>query len=341
MSRASIAVALLSTCAFAGTAAAQCEGTGAVLDLPTTVAIGDLITAQMHADPPATTILLFSSLGDGPVDAGSYGTLCLDFPPILQQLFLLDQNGDASFTDEIPCDAGFIGQTFYVQFITCSPGKGRLSHGASNMVPVTIVDGIGSDSFCTWTQEDFNLECSRGGAAGCLLQENFAKVFPAGVMIGDQDGNLDNNCYSTLWDNPNAIENYLMQDTGCSQLTGDHRNPRSESGFRFGAELLVAKLNVGFDDAGIYDGSKCRVDLKVGDLLFVGCVDEDLIGWKVRDLIDLCDAAISCELGKGPFDIDGDRQADVTCDDLMEALAAFNANFRACAVDEGCLGIDS
>ncbi len=341
MNRSFVPSAALLLGSLAAPAFGQCGGTGATLTLPSTVAIGDIVTADMHADPPATTILLFSSLGDGPFDAGTYGTLCLDFPPILQQIFLLDQNGDASYSDEIPCDPAFIGQIFYVQFITCSPGKGKTSHGSSNMVSVTIIDGIGSDSFCTYTQEDFNTECVKGGAAGCLLQDHFEHVFPNGILIGDQDGNLADNCYSTLWDNPNAVENYLMQKTGCGQLTGDHRNPKSESGFRFGAELLTAKLNVGFDDGGIYDGSKCRIDLKIGDLVFIGCVDEDLIGWTVRDLLDLCDAAISCELGKGPFDIDGDKIADVTCDDLADALAAFNENFRACAVDNGCLGLDS
>jgi hypothetical protein len=35
----------------------------------------------MHADPPANTIMLIASSGAGPTDGGSYGTLCLDFPP--------------------------------------------------------------------------------------------------------------------------------------------------------------------------------------------------------------------------------------------------------------------
>lgn len=321
--------------------AQNCDGTGATLDLPDTVAIGEFVTALMHAPPPATTILLMASLGDGPNSGGSYGTLCLDFPPVLQQIFVLDANGDASLTEEIPCDPGFIGQTFYVQFITCSPGKGRASHGSSNMKSVTIVDGIGTDSFCTFTQEDFNLECGKGSPAGCYLRDHFEHAFPNGVLIGDQDGDDADQCYAALWTRAGTIENFLIQDYRCAQLDGDRKDPKGESGFKFGAELLVAKLNLGFDDSGIYDSAKCRVDRKVGDLVFIACVDEHLIGWSVRQLIDFADLAICGELGAGPFDLDGDQKADVTCDDLMDALEVFNGNFRECSIDNGCLGIDS
>lgn len=329
------AAALLITAA--GVRAQSCDGSGAVLTVPDTVAIGELVTAQMHADPPVTEIMLFASLGDGPFDGGTYGTLCLDFPPIFSLRFVLDANGDASFTDEVPCDPAFIGQSFYLQFITCSPGKGKSSHGSSNMEEVTIVDGIGSDSFCTWTQADFDLECAKGGVAHCLLFENFDRVFPGGVTIGDPDGDDDDDCYAARWTTPSRIENYLEQPTRCVLLQGDRLNPTRESGFRFGAELLVAKLNVGFDDAGVFDEAKCRTDRRIGDLVFVGCVSEHLIGWSVRDLIDLADLAICGALGPGPFDLDGDGKAELTCDDLMQALAAFNANFRACEVNEGCL----
>lgn len=334
-----IAPTLAALAALSAPSAAQnCNGTGPILTVPDTVAIGELVTALMHADAPATTALLFSSTGPGPTNGGTYGTLCLDFPPIFALLFPLDANGDASFTEEIPCDPSFIGLTFYVQFITCSPGNGKSSHGSSNGEAVTIVDGIGSDSFCTYTQDDFNVECWEGGTAGCILENHFHHVFPNGILIGDQDGNDSDNCYVAMWDRVGCIETFLTQPTRCAQLTGDHLNGKTENGFKFGAELLVAKLNVGFDDAGEYDDMKCRDDLRLGELVFVACVDEDLIGWEVRDLIDLADQAICGALGAGPFDIDGDGTADVTCDDLMNALAVFNGNFRNCDVNNGCLG---
>ena len=268
-------------------------------------------------------------------------TLCLDFPPIFSLIFPLDANGDASFTDDIPCDPAFIGQSFYVQFVTCAPGRGKGSHCSSNGEEVVIVDGLGDDSFCTFTQEDFNVECWQdddGHGGGCILEEHFHHVFPNGILIGDQDGNDDDACYAAQWDKVGCIQTFLTQPTRCALLNGDHLNPKTENGFKFGAELLVAKLNVAFDDHGAYDDHKCRADKKLGDLVYVACVDESLIGWSVRDLIDLADQAICGALGAGPFDIDGDGRADVTCDDLMDALEVLNANFRNCEVNEGCLG---
>jgi hypothetical protein len=224
--------------------------------------------------------------------------------------------------------------------VTCAPGRGRASHGSSNGEEVLIVDGIGSDSFCTFTQEDYDLECWQDThhGAGCILEEHFHHVWPNGIIIGDQDGNDDDTCYAAMWDKVGCIQTYLTQPTRCALLQGDRLNPKTENGFKFGAELLVAKLNVGFDDHGAFDDHKCRNDRKLGDLVYVGCVDEDLIGWSVRDLIDLADQAICGALGAGPFDLDGDGNAGVTCDDLMNALEVLNENFRNCEVNEGCLG---
>ena len=107
----------------------------------------------------------------------------------------------------------------------------------------------------------------------------------------------------------------------------------------FAGQLVAARLNVGFDDAGVFDGGKCRPDLKLGDLVFVAGVDADLLGWSVRDLLDLCDAAISGSLGAGPFDLDGNLTGDVTFGDLNNALDALNRNFEGCTNDLGYLGI--
>lgn len=159
------------------------------------------------------------------------------------------------------------------------------------------------------------------------------------MLVGDQDGNDSDACYVAQWDKVGCIQTYLVQPTRCALLTGDHLNPKTENGFKFGAELLMAKLNVGFDDAGEYDEHKCRDDRHLGDLVFVGCVDEDLLGWAVRDLIALADQAICGALGAGPWDIDGDGSADVNCDDLMDALEVFNGNFRNCEVNNGGLGL--
>jgi hypothetical protein len=278
------------------------------------------------------------SLGQGPVDLGSYGIICLDFPPIISLVLPFDANGHAEITEEVPCDPSVIGITVYGQFITCSPGNPRGSHGSSNQDATTIADGVGNGSFCTYTQLAWGSDCVVH-PAGCLLVENFDAVFPNGVQIGDPDGNDSDGFFVSLWTTVGAIQHFLPQTLNCAALAHDRLNPICDSGFKFGGDLLAAKLNVGFDDAGIFDDDKCRDDVKLGDLVFVGCVDEQLIGWTVRDLIDLADAAISGELGAGPFDLDGDGHVDVTLFDLCDALELLNANFEDCVNDRGCLGL--
>ncbi|MSR47611.1 MAG: hypothetical protein EXS13_11210 [Planctomycetes bacterium] len=77
-----LALATFATPAKAG----DCDGTGALLTLQDTVGLGEFVTAFMHADAPATTVMLFASTGPGPTNGGSYGTLCLDaFPPRLPE----------------------------------------------------------------------------------------------------------------------------------------------------------------------------------------------------------------------------------------------------------------
>ncbi len=331
--------AAITLLAASGTASAQCAGTGATLTIQPTVAIGESVTVNLHADLPVTTVLLFISLGDGPVNGGSYGTLCVDFPPVTSLLFVLDPNGDASFTEEVPCDPAFINQTFYNQFITCSPGKGSASHGSSNMVAVTIVDGIGTDSFCTYTQESWGADCA-GGNIACLLDSEFANQFPTGFLIGDSDGVFDgDSLYAARWDSAAALNTFLPIYFNPNPLLADAIDPTTVYACGFAGELVAAKLNVAFDDAGLFDSSKCRVDLKLGDLVFVQKVKPVLIDWSVRDVIALADLAISGAFPNGLLDVDGDGVLDCSIADLSDALNSVNRNFENCANNLGYLGI--
>jgi hypothetical protein len=58
-----------------------------------------------------------------------------------------------------------------------------------------------------------------------------------------------------------------------------------------------------------------------------GCVDDDLVGLSVNDVIALANIAIS----------GGGTPAGVTIADLSDALAALNENFVDCDTDVGCL----
>jgi hypothetical protein len=68
-------------------------------------------------------------------------------------------------------------------------------------------------------------------------------------------------------------------------------------------------------------------------------VDADLLGFSVRDLIDLADEVLSGALGPGPFDFDGDGLADVTVSDVSDALDVFNQNFDNGTQNNGNLGL--
>jgi hypothetical protein len=320
----------------AGESRAQCDGTGdRTLTMTDVAPIGGDVTVEVQTLPGLVVYLMFS-LGQGPNDAGAYGTICLDFPILLGFILPTDANGYATFTETVPCDDNAAGLTIYAQYITCQPGSGKGTHGSSNQESLLITEGLGPGSLCTFTQEAWGSDCNVH-EIGCRLEASFDAVFPTGVLIGDPDGDDDDDEYASRWCLTGKIQHYLPQTLKCTQLRGDHKNPTSESGFRFGAELLALKLNVGFDDAGILDDLKCLTSVKLGDLLLASCVDEDLVGWTVRDLIDLADLAISGALGPGPFDLDGDGAPDVTLDDLCDALHAVNVNFEDCVVDLGCL----
>jgi hypothetical protein len=308
-------------------ASAQCgTGGGRVLDMPATAALGDTVTIKMDTPPPTTMVLLMFSLGQGPIDFGSYGTLCLDFPPFLMLEFTLDATGHAEFSGNVPCDPAIVGVTVYGQFITCSPGGGRQSHGSSNQASLTIVDGICDGGLCTFTQGGWGAGCS-GNNPGCLRDKYFGSVFPNGVTIGDPDGIDGGGEFALHFTTSASVEAFLPAGGPPGELTADQTDPMTTPAGVFAGQLLAAKLNLAFDDAGALDGCKSRPDFKLGGLVFKGGVDSHLLGWSVREIIELSDSAISGALGSGPFDVDADGNGDVTLSDLSDALDVINGNF--------------
>jgi hypothetical protein len=219
-----------------------------------------------------------------------------------------------------------------MQFITCHPNK-----GISNLATLTIADGICDGNLCTFTPGGWGADCS-GNNAGCLRDRSFASVFPSGLTIGDGDGIDGDPDLAATFTTPAAVNAFLPAGGSPGLLSEDKIDPTTTGAGVFAGELVAAKLNVAFDDAGALDGCKTRLDLKLGDLTFVACVNDALIGWKVRDVIDLADLVISGSLGAGPFDITGDGVADVSVSDLSDALDRFNNDFDDGTQDLGCLG---
>lgn len=340
-----IASSLIAVSALAVTAPvarAQCgSGGGAVLGMPDTAGIGTTVTVTLDAPPPVTTVLFLASLGQGPINGGAYGTICLDFPTIISIVLVLDANGHAELTGDIPCDPAFVGITLYAQFLTCAPGsEGRTSKGSSNQESLTITDGLCDGDLCTFTQGGWGTTCS-GNNPGCRRDKWFDTVFPNGVTIGDVDG-IDGGGdgeFALLFTSSAAVEDFLPAGKTPGTLDDDATDPTSSSAGVFAGQLLSATLNVAFDDAGALDDCKGRDDLRLGDLLFLSGVDADLLGFTVDDLLVLANAAISGGLGSGPFDLDGNGSDDVTLSDISDALTTFNENFDDGTTNNGHLGI--
>jgi hypothetical protein len=310
---------------------AQCEGdAGCEISGPDTAPIGTQIDLALTG--PANEIgLLMISLGDGPTNS-PYGPLCVDFPLVNAVLFQFDGEGNADISGSHPCDPAIVGITVFIQFITAAP-----SRCVSNMHDLTFVDNICDGALCGFTQGGWGTTCS-GGNPGCIRDEFFATVFPNGVVIGDADGMDGDSDFALHFSSSAAVEAFLPANGKPGLLDQDAHNPTDSSAGVFAGQLLAAKLNVGFDDAGALDGCKGREELFLGDLIFVDCVDADLIGMSVRDLIELADAVISGALGAGPYDLDGDGNDDVTVSDLSDALDKFNSNFNG-GENNGCLGL--
>jgi hypothetical protein len=103
----------------ASTAQAQCGGDGPVLEVPTTIALGETVTVRMSSDISEVDYFqLFASTGSGPTDLGSYGIACVSFPLIVDMVFPVAEDGTATAEVEIACDPALVGLVVDTQFIT-------------------------------------------------------------------------------------------------------------------------------------------------------------------------------------------------------------------------------
>lgn len=312
----------------------DCSGNaGWINGAPTEVAIGSSFSfcIQGPANQPA---LFLVSGGQGPIQSKKYGEICLDFPVYFDFVVPLDASGTYCFDIDVECDPTIIGLTLYSQFVTCKP-----IIGISNQVATTVVDGINAGDLCTYPQDTWGQNCSNNNV-GCLLETWFPTLFPNGLLIGDADGVFDGDgVFAARWDSAATLNKFLPIGGGPGPLTYDAIDPKTVPACEIAGHLVAAKLNCAFDDAGVFDDGKCRDDLKLCDLIFVSGVDVKLIGWTVRDVIELADQAISGALGAGPFDVDGDGVPDLGFGQLNTALKVLNANFEDCDTNNGILGL--
>lgn len=306
-----------------------CGGSpGLLLELPPCAAIKSTFTVCLTGpdDQPGA---LFASLGLGPTPT-KYGTLCLDFPPLVDLRFTFDGLGRFCFDTELPYDPELVGLILNAQFIVCDPDP-----GLSNLASIEIVDELAAGDFVSYTQDgELGIHCEEQGGPSCLIEENFATLFPNGVILGDQDGVDGDGEWSIVLTTPDAVAKFLAQTGAIGPLVGDLVDPKTTPAGEFAGELLAAKLNLALDEAGLFDPLKNRDCFALGDLVIAGGVDEGLIGISVRDLIAQADLALSGAAILGPQD---DSDPAATLGDLSDALKEINRNFDSGGVNLGCL----
>ncbi|MHC4414322.1 MAG: hypothetical protein ACYS0G_03460 [Planctomycetota bacterium] len=210
-----------------------------------------------------------------------------------------------------------------------------------------VGDGDGTEvgDFCSQTQGGWgqdsckpaNTECPDdlgdgvGGNVACFRDCVFDTLFPNGLVVGDPDGPDADGSFAILLTSSQAVADYLPAGGTPAALTADQTDPETTSSGVFGGQLVAATLNVAVDDAGLRrDGGIPPFQAgTLGNLVYIACVDDDLVGLTVNQVIALANTAISS----------GGTPAGVTISDLNDALAALNQNFVDCNTDNGCLGL--
>jgi hypothetical protein len=276
----------------------------------------------------------------GPMES-QYGTLSLG-PPILDTWpLLIGPTGEECVEHLAHCETFLIGMTAWFQFVAIDPQIQQPSVGdycLSNAATLTVEDGVCIEpgDFATFTMGGWGTGCS-GNNPGCLRDEWFDDVFPFGLVIGDQGGVDGDGACALVLTSSAAVEAFLPSGGTAGKLKKDLVNPvkKTPAGVLAG-QLVAATLNVGFDSFGALDALKDKDGVKLEQLVYVGGVDDALLGKTVADVLALANGAISKELTV-PIDVDGDGSGDVGFAELAEALTVLNENFDDGTVNNGNL----
>jgi len=216
--------------------------------------------------------------------------------------------------------------------ITGSPATASFDVSCEAVEPPPIEVG----DFCTQTQGGWGQACNKtnpcgGGNVGCFRDCNFAALFPSGLIVGDPDGPDADSSFAILLTDSMAVEDYLPAGATPAALTADQTDPLTTSSGVFGGQLVAATLNVAVDDAGLRrdGGTQPFPQGTLGTLIYVNCVNTNLLGLSVNDVLALANTAIS----------GGGTPTGVTISDLSDALAVLNENFVDCDTNIGCLAL--
>ena len=166
--------------------------------------------------------------------------------------------------------------------------------------------------FCTRTQGGWGASCN-GGNAGCILQNNFATVFPTGLTVG---GGFTIHFSSNI-----AVRDFLPAGTSPGVLTQNYNNPTGNTTAGvFAGQVTALAINVAFGDAGVAGFND------FGMLL----VDNgDFEGYSVDQILALANAVLGGDLSGLPSGTD--------VSDLNGIVDAINQNFDNCTTNHGVL----
>jgi choice-of-anchor A domain-containing protein/uncharacterized repeat protein (TIGR01451 family)/TQXA domain-containing protein len=161
--------------------------------------------------------------------------------------------------------------------------------------------------FTTFTQGGWG--SSSNSVPGQIRDNNFANVFPSGMVIG-----IGNTITLT---SALAVKDFLPQGGSSSALSQSYTDPTSKISV-FAGQVAALKLNVEFDAAGVL-GNNNR-ELK--DLVIT---TGPLANKTVEELLELADTTL------------GGGSTSFSISDLNDAATAVNENFDNGSVDEGYL----
>jgi len=308
---------------------------GYTLSMPSQVAIGDSFQACVTAPGGSSVYLLVS--GSGATTPTKFGDLSVGLPLLTIWQFQMPPSGSLCLPHQVECIQDIVGATGHFQFVAVGPAPGQV--GISNPQQLTAIDDglcdITTGDFHSYTMGGWGQACS-GNNVGCIRDQWFPLIYPAGLLLGDRDGPDLDGIYALLLTDSLAIQQFLPEGSTPNVLTFDDVNPTSSPAGVLSGQLTAAKLNVSFDDYGAFDLLKNQTGVVLGDLVYRSCVHPALIGKTVRNVVKLADGAISGELPL-PVDVDGDLIGDVSLSDLSGALDVLNNNFDNGTQNLGCL----
>jgi len=174
--------------------------------------------------------------------------------------------------------------------------------------------GMTNGLFCTYTQGGWGAP-PNGGNPGSILANNFATVYPGGLV---EVGRPGAGGFSMKFTSAAAIQAYLPAGGPPRALSADATNPTASGAGVFGGQVLALQLNVDFSDAGVTGGG-------LGDVV-INDSSSPFFNQTVRQVLSAANRALG----------GGSLPAGVTISELNMEVDQLNMAFDNCRRNPGC-----